>query len=456
MSPGPGGFRVGKKPLTVSKCSHILREPSRRLTVHPLPSGPPVEIEHGQPRVGMPQPRGGQHMVGARHVVPEGHGGTLPEKDGAAVPHPCQVLLGGCGGKEQMLGREGRHEGPRLFQGVHAQNGAPLSQGGGDNLPPPRPGRRALHRLGHRIGLGLPDRQRHATGVRIVLGLGQHLAGHGFGIRRAIRHDEDLTGPRGSIDGHRVHHLELGGGDIGVAGTHDAIHPGHTLGAIGHGGHGPRPAQGEDPVRSRQQRRRQHPGRGQPIGPRRRADDDLPHPGHLRRHNPHQHTAGVHGPAARRINPHPPQRVRPPAHDDARLRLHLDGLGLLGPVGRGDVAGGPLQGTPDLRLQRGEGLLPPRPGHLERREPGPVELKRHLQQRGIAVLAHTGDELAGPLGDLGIRRSRALEQAAPGLGGQTGERPPVLQRSSAHGINLSMRVTRMPSHPSAFRPLMVR
>jgi hypothetical protein len=85
-----------------------------------------------------------------------------------------------------------------------------------------------------------------------------------------------------------------------------------------------------------------------------------------------------------------------------------------------------------------------------------VKLSRHLQERAVSLAANAGDDVADARGDLGVRLARAIQQAALVLGRQGGQRTAVLQGSRAQGINLSIRVTRMPSQPRALRVLMVR
>ena len=85
-----------------------------------------------------------------------------------------------------------------------------------------------------------------------------------------------------------------------------------------------------------------------------------------------------------------------------------------------------------------------------------IQLGRQGQERGISVAAHSLQDLRDPGLHGDIIGAASLQQRAAVRRGQSGERADVAYDAAAHGISLSILVTRIPSAPSALSAAMVR
>src|SRR5262249_4437001 len=109
-----------------------------------------------------------------------------------------------------------------------------------------------------------------------------------------------------------------------------------------------------------------------------------------------------------------------------------------------------------LRLQLPQGRSPQPPRHLEGIKPHPVQLERQSAQGAIPALADLRDDLPRSLAHGGISRAVAPAQKRAALAIQLCQGAAKSPGLVAHGISLSIRVTRMPSHPSALSAEIVR
>src|SRR5699024_4978845 len=110
------------------------------------------------------------------------------------------------------------------------------------------------------LGGGL-FRERRAVGYEyrrgepVVLGLGEHVRREPGRVRCPVRDYEYLARPGYHIYRHLAEHLALRLRDEGVAGADYLVHPGYGLRPVSQGRTGPRPADAEHPVHSRDLRR---------------------------------------------------------------------------------------------------------------------------------------------------------------------------------------------------------
>jgi hypothetical protein len=120
------------------------------------------------------------------------------------------------------------------------------------------------------------------------------------------------------------------------------------------------------------------------------------------------------------------------------------------------------------RLDRVERIPYPRAGHLECLESDPVELFGQREERRVSLAPHSGNNLRGTCTHDVIARRRPLEQESSLVGRECLDRAAKPQSdrgdvcrspcavSDRHGINRSIRVTKIPAAPSAFSSATVR
>ena len=230
--------------------------------------------------------------------------------------------------------------------------------------------------------------------------------------------------------------------------------------AVGQGGDGSRATEGEHPVHLGDRGRGEHGvRRAAHPGPGGEQSEHLAHPGDPRGHHAHQHAARVGGPAARRVDAHAGERVRPPLHEHARAPPPPGSRRGGRPRGPGRRcapsapapgaarAGCAVQRRPDRRARHLERRRARRGRTGGRARAAPRHPGRARRRGCAATCARSSpSEPACP-------RPRRLRQRRPAS--SAGERPgPAHGR--AHGSSLSMRVTRMPSPPSALSAATVR
>src|SRR5690606_25733252 len=121
-------------------------------------------------------------------------------------------------------------------------------------------------------------------------------------------------------------------------------------------------------------------------------------------------------------------------------------------VERGDGGGGLLERGANIAVERVERGVTRFARDLERAELDAVEPTGEVAERVVAAGAHVRDDRRDGARDLGVGVAAADEEARLVGLAQIPER--TAQRD--HGINLSMRVTRMPSAPSSLSSAMVR
>jgi len=152
------------------------------------------------------------------------------------------------------------------------------------------------------------------------------------------------------------------------------------LGAVGHGRHGLRPADGEDTVDAAQIGGIEDFGGYRAVGARGGAEDDLPAAGDAGRDGQHQHRGEERRLAARDVKAHAADRHGALHAPDARHRLDVD-------LGR---QLGAVEGL-DVRFRGGEGLF--QRGGDERGGCG-AHVGRNFERPGIAPLDAAGDSRA--------------------------------------------------------------
>src|SRR5690606_26241239 len=164
----------------------------------------------------------------------------------------------------------------------------------------------------------------------------------------------------------------------------------------------------------------------------------------------------------------------PPESDTGKV-LELEVARHLCAMEGRDRAGGLLERRAHVRIERAPSAIPRLTRHLERCDLDLVKALGHLAERGIAARMHVRDDAADCGNDRRVRSGSALEEHALRRrwqrlehtvhcheGAATRFAPSHIRRAThvtqihAHGINLSMRVTRMPSAPTCFSSAMMR
>ena len=308
-----------------------------------------------------------------------------------------------------------------------------------------------------------------ARGVGIVLGLGHHLGGGEPRVGGVVGEHEHFGRAGGRIDDDVAGDLGLGLGHPAVSGPDDRVDPGHGLGPVGEGRDRTGSAEREQAVGSGDRARGEHLGGRASVRPGGRAHDDLPDAGSSGGHDAHQHRARVGRAAAGRVDAGPVHRDRHAGHAHAGFDFDRHFARDLRRVERADVPGRPLERGAHGRVEAGERFVPRLARHFQRLELDAVEALGHVEQLGVAARTHVGDEPGDefahaavvaeiPLEEVGERAGVEVGQSAPreeheGGRARGGGRP--VGASVAHGINLSIRVTRIPSAPSSFSFAMV-
>jgi hypothetical protein len=121
-----------------------------------------------------------------------------------------------------------------------------------------------------------------------------------------------------------------------------------------------------------------------------------------------------------------------------------------------DVGRRALKRAAQGRVESVQGAVAVLARHLELSERDPVVLERVRAQRVVAVLPHVPYGGRGACGHSLVDVARAVEEHAPQVGGKRTKVATGGEGWRAHAINLSMRVTRMPSPPTALSALIVR
>ena len=287
-------------------------------------------------------------------------------------------------------------EGDRLVEGARPQHRALRRERGRADGRARLRGQEPRERLDDGLGEALARRDRHHGRQWIVLRLREQLARHELRVGGVVGEHQQFTRASRGIDRHGARHLKLRLRHVCVAWSHDAIDARHACGAVRHGRHGARAAEGEHAIRAGEGGGGEHHRRGRARGAlRRRAEDDLTHAGHPRWHDPHQHAARICGAAAGRVYAHPLQRIRTTTHDDAGLALRFLCHRMEGAVHALHVGGGAFHGAPECGVERIERAGAGAPRHLECVERHTIELPRQATERGVAVAAHASDDVRG-------------------------------------------------------------
>ena len=362
------------------------------------------EIVHRQGTAEAGGAGGGQGVVGAAQIVAQGLRAAAAQEDGARVLHGVQIIEGVVHADLQVLRGHGVCDLNAAGEIVrHDDLAVVLDRGAGD-LPALQSGKLGfdlrLHRFGQRLGI----RHQHRAGQHVVFGLGQHIRRDKAGVGLAVRQHQHLAGPGDGVDGHLAVDLALGLGHVGVAGTHDLVHPRDGLGAEGHGGHGLGPARLEDPGDARDLRRGEDRGVDPAVLSAGGAHDDLAAAGDLRRHHVHHHRGGVGGGAGGDVKARALDGQHLLPHDHTAGAGEEKAVSQLLFVVLADVALGQTQGVEKLRLGFGHGLVDLRLGHQHGIQLCPVKFLGVFQNRGVAVDSHIlqdGGDHAGHV-DLGL------------------------------------------------------
>ena len=138
-----------------------------------------------------------------------------------------------------------------------------------------------------------------------VLGLRQQIGGDEFRPGAVVGQHHHLRRACRQVYGHGLGAYQLlGAGDVPVSRAEDFFHVRDAFRAVGHGGHGLRPADGEDAVDAAQVGGEKHLGGDLPAAPGRGAEYDLAAPGDPGGEGEHQHRREERGIAARDVEPH--------------------------------------------------------------------------------------------------------------------------------------------------------
>ena len=192
----------------------------------------------------------------------------------------------------------------------------------------------------------------------------------------------------------------LGGRHVDVSGTHDLVHPGHALRAVGQRGHRVGTAHLEDAVHARDARGHQHLGRDRAVLSRRRRHADLRHLDHRGRHRIHDDGGRIERLAARHVDPHPLERTHPVPEVASALLAHLPARGDALAVEFAHAHGGLAERGAVGRVHRIDARFPLLAGHLELVELRTVVLAHAGEQLLVAALAHLLDDPADVLLDV--------------------------------------------------------
>ena len=153
------------------------------------------------------------------------------------MAHPVGQALGLVEGELHVLRR---NQVDQAGRGVERRDhdGAVGSPGGARDLAGLQANQLALHGLRHGGGEGRVVGDQDGLGVGVVLGLGQQVGGDPVRVVVGAGHHHDLRRAGQGVDADHAVQPALGGGDIGVAGTHDLVHRQDRAGSMGQGGDG--------------------------------------------------------------------------------------------------------------------------------------------------------------------------------------------------------------------------
>ena len=238
-----------------------------------------------------------------------------------------------------------------------------------------------------------------------MLGLAEQIGGADFAVDRIVGDNQRLGRPGEEIDADAAEQLPLGFGDIGVAGSDDHVDRRDGLGAERHGGNRLHAAKDENLVGAAEMHRRHDRGM-RPAVKRRRAGDDVLHPGdaggddrHMRRR--HHRIAPARHVTADRIH----RNVAVPEHH-AGQRLDVEiaqrFLLLLGEVAH--LRLGELDVVEIALLHLADGALDFGWAELERGRRPVVEFLRQVAHGGILARIDIGKDFLDRLAHLGVRR----------------------------------------------------
>ena len=353
-------------------------------------------------------------MAGAGEVVAEGLARVLAQKDPARVLHPAEPGVGVLDREAEVLGGVEVRKLQGLLKVLH-EHDSPVFQSAPRHLFPGKVFELVLEGFLHRVREGLARGEEPGLGEPVVLGLGEEVGGDELGVRARVGDDQGLGGAGEAVDADVAVDLLFRQGDEEVAGTHDLVHPGHALGAVGEGGDRLRPAHGEEPVGAG------GPGGGEDrgVGPRRGGDDDLADPGHPRRHHRHQDGGEERGGPPGDVDPDPPEGSDELAEDAVRAGVEEAALGLLLVEGL-DADPGLLDRLPEVAGEVVVGLAPELLGNLVDRVA--VEPFAPGVEGGVALFPHLGDDPSHRLGG-GEGLAEELGEGLPELGASLEAQP---------------------------------
>ena len=254
-----------------------------------------------------------------------------------------------------------------------------------------------------------------------MLGLAEQIGRADFAVDRVVGDDQRLGRPGEEIDADAAEQLPLGLRDIGIARPDDHVDRGDGLGAERHGGDRLHAAEHENLVGAAEMHRR-HDRRMRPAVKRRRAGDDVLHPGdargddrHMRRRH-HRITPARHV-AADRIH-----RDVPVPENDARQRLDVEiaQRRLLRFREIAHLRLGEFDVVEIALLHLADGALHLGRRQLERSRRPIVEFLRQVAHRCVLARVDVGEDLLDRFAHLGVGRldracvHSALEMAGHG------------------------------------------
>ena len=255
---------------------------------------------------------------------------------------------------------------------------------------------------------------QHGLTVITVFGLRQQVGGGEFGPGVFVGQHQHLRRPRRQVHGDVGCAGQLFGfGDVAVAGTENLVDARNALRSVSHGGHGLRPAEGEDAVHAAEVGRIENFGCDPPVAAARRAEYHLAASGDPGRQGEHQHRREERGFAAGDIQPRAADRHGALYAPYARHRFDLDLRRELRPVEGFDVGFRLLQRGLQLRRYGLRGFRTPLARHFERFGDVPFDAADDSAQGRVAARAHLGEDRGDALPDLLLLPRTAGRQRGP-------------------------------------------
>ena len=190
-------------------------------------------------------------MIRSGEIVAQRLGAILAHKYRAGMTNSVEIIKGVVHAKLKMLGSDlvcnvyGREKifGHDYFSVVINRRPRNFGSGQCGNLK--------LKLLAHLFCKVAVVGNENGGGVFVVLGLGQHIGRHKFGVAAAVGHNENFAGACNHVNRHPAENLLFRLGNEGVSRADDFVDLFDRFGAVGKSGDGLRPADFIDFIHSR-------------------------------------------------------------------------------------------------------------------------------------------------------------------------------------------------------------